>query len=46
MALDKQFLRQNKLVRVGLFVFFLVSVAALFPRSKIMKLARRGIKVI
>ncbi len=35
MALSKQFIRESKSIRIGLFVAFLVSVAALFPRSKI-----------
>jgi hypothetical protein len=38
MPLDKQFIRENKYIRIGLFVAFLVSVAALFPRSKISSL--------
>ncbi len=38
MPLDKQFIRESKSVRIGLFVAFLVSVAALFPRSKISSL--------
>lgn len=38
MPLDRQFIRYGKSVRVGLFVAFLVSVAALFPRSKISSL--------
>jgi len=38
MLLDKQFIRESKSVRIGLFVAFLVSVAALFPRSKISSL--------
>lgn len=39
MPLNKQFIRENKWIRVGLFVAFLVSVAALFPRSKISSLS-------
>ncbi|MFQ3608887.1 MAG: HDIG domain-containing metalloprotein, partial [Chloroherpetonaceae bacterium] len=35
MPLDKQFIRENKYIRIGLFVMFLVSVASLFPRSKL-----------
>ncbi len=35
MPMDKQFIRENKYVRIGLFVIFLVSVASLFPRSKL-----------
>ncbi len=35
MPLDKQFIRENKYIRIGLFVAFLVSVASLFPRSKL-----------
>jgi putative nucleotidyltransferase with HDIG domain len=38
MPLNKQFIRENKYIRIGLFVMFLVSVASLFPRSKISSL--------